>query len=80
MVNVLCNMWAMTSKTSIHLQKHFIQVSASLKSQPQATGVPAQIVFLWSSRNRVNLLSHENKPTDKQGQYDWRAEKNWTGT
>ena len=37
------------------------------------------IFFLWSSRNRVDLLSYESKPTDKWGQYDWSAEKNLNG-
>ena len=34
--------------------------------------------FLRSGRNRVDLLSYESKMTDKQEQYDWRAEKIWT--
>ena len=38
------------------------------------------IFFLQFSRNRVNLLSYESKPTDKWEQCDWRAEKNWTGS
>ena len=33
------------------------------------------IFFLRSSRIRINLLSYESKPTDKQEQYDWIAEK-----
>ena len=37
------------------------------------------IFVLRSSRNRVDLLSYESKPTDKPKQYDWMAEKNWTG-
>ena len=32
-----------------------------------------------SSHFRVDLLSHESKTTDKPEQYDWRAEKIWTG-
>ena len=33
-------------------------------------------IFLWSGRNRVDLLSYESKTTDKREQYDWKAEKN----
>ena len=36
--------------------------------------------FQQSSRIMVNLLSYESKATDKREQYDWRAEKNWTGS
>ena len=36
--------------------------------------------FLRSSGNRVYLLSYESKTTDKQGKYDWKAEKNLGGT
>ena len=39
-----------------------------------------QLVFLRSSRIRVDLLSYERKPTDKREQYDWRVEKNLDGT
>ena len=35
--------------------------------------------LLRSNRIRVNLLSHERKSTNKQEQYDWRAEKNLDG-
>ena len=35
--------------------------------------------FVRSCRIRVNLLSYESIPTDKQEQYDWRAEKNLDG-
>ena len=40
---------------------------------------PRPDFFLRSSRNRVNLLSYYGKTTDKREQYDWRADKNWTG-
>ena len=35
--------------------------------------------FIWSRRNKVELLSYESKTTGKQGQYDWTAEKNFNG-
>ena len=35
--------------------------------------------FLWSSRITVDLQWHESKPFYKWEQYDWRAERNWTG-
>ena len=37
------------------------------------------LFFQPSSRVRVDLLSYESKPTDKQEQYDRMAEENWTG-
>ena len=36
-------------------------------------------MFVGSRCIRVDLLSYKSKPTDKQEQYNWRAEKNWTG-
>ena len=38
-----------------------------------------QFFFQRSSRNRVDLLSYESKPTDKREQYDLMAEKNLDG-
>ena len=35
--------------------------------------------FVRSRRIRVNLLSYENKSTDKRQQNDWRAKKNLDG-
>ena len=32
-----------------------------------------------SSCISVDLLSYDSKPTEKREQWDWRAEKNWTG-
>ena len=40
---------------------------------------PVQIFFRWSTHIRVVLLSYERKTTDKQEQYDWKAEKNLDG-
>ena len=39
-----------------------------------------KIFFVRSSRISVDLLSYESKTTDKQEQYDWRAEKNLGGS
>ena len=41
---------------------------------------PRPIFFLRSTHIRVDLLSYEGKMTAKQGQYDWRAEKNSDGS
>ena len=35
--------------------------------------------FLQSNRNRVDLLSHDSKPTVKREQYKWRAGKKLDG-
>ena len=34
------------------------------------------VYVIANSRIRVDMLSHESKTTEIQGQYDWRAEKN----
>ena len=38
------------------------------------------IFFSHPGRIRVNLLSYDSNTTNKRDQYDWMAEKNWTGS
>ena len=59
------------SKVSTFIQRRQKSFALSVETDP---------FFLQSSRIRVDLQSYESKPTDKWGQYNLRAEKNWTGS
>ena len=45
---------------------------------PELNNFPSNF-FQRSSHNKADLLSYESKPTDKQEQNDWMAEKNSDG-
>ena len=64
-----------------HARQNFIAlfVHSTLTVRSQNTIYPSRFFCDPVVSDRVNLLPYESKPTDKRGQYNWRAEKNCAG-